>query len=149
MARTSSGVVVATRSPVQTAALGVGVVFLLVGILGFVPGITQNFDTITFADHESEAKLLGLFQVNILHNIVHLLFGVLGLAMARTWVNARNFLVWGGVVYLALWIYGMLVDLDSTANFVSLNVADNWLHVALGVGMIGLGTLLGRAERRN
>lgn len=147
MARTSSASL-ATRSPVQNAALAVGSVFLLIGILGFVPGITQNFDTITFADHESEAKLLGLFQVNILHNIVHLLFGVVGLAMARTATNARNFLIWGGVVYLVLWIYGMVVDLDSSANFVSLNDADNWLHLALGAGMIGLGAVLGSKRGR-
>ena len=145
MARTAATSV--TRSPVQVAAMVVGAVFLLVGILGFVPGITQNFDTITFADNESDAKLLGLFEVNILHNIVHVLFGVIGLIAARVWTNARNFLVFGGVIYLVLWVYGMVIDLDSSANFVSLNTADNWLHVALGAGMLALGVLLPRADR--
>ena len=148
MARTSATPASSTRSTVRSAALGVGVVFLIVGILGFVPGITQDLDTITFADHESQAKLLGLFQVNILHNIVHLLFGVIGVAMARTAVNARNFLIYGGIIYLVLLIYGMVVDLDGSANFVSLNVADNWLHFVLGVGMIGLGAMLGRTRAR-
>lgn len=138
----------ASRSRTQVVALAVGVTFLLVGILGFIPGITQNFSTITFADHESEAKLLGLFQVNVLHNIVHLLFGVVGLIAARTWAGARSFLVWGGVVYLVLWVYGMVVDLDSMANFVSLNTADNWLHFGLGVGMVTLGLLVPRFEGR-
>lgn len=140
MARTA----VATRDPVQTAALVVSAVFLLVGVLGFVPGITQNFDSITFADHQSDAKLLGIFQVNILHNVVHVLFGVIGFLLARTWTGARDFLIWGGVVYLALWIYGMVIDLDSSANFVSLNTADNWLHFALGAGMVALGVALPR-----
>ncbi|MEV4331241.1 DUF4383 domain-containing protein [Streptomyces sp. NPDC049597] len=133
-----------TRSPVQQAAMLVGAVFLLVGILGFVPGVTTDYDTMKFAAHDSEAKLLALFQVSILHNIVHLLFGVAGLAMARTAATARTFLIGGGLVYLVLWIYGLIIDHDSAANFVPLNTADNWLHLALGAGMIALGLLLTR-----
>jgi len=123
----------------------VGVVFLLVGILGFIPGITTNlYDGLEFAGHEGDAKLLGLFEVSVLHNIVHLLFGVAGLALARTWAGARTFLIGGGAIYLVLWLYGLVVDQDSSANFVPLNDADNWLHFLLGVGMIGLGVVLGR-----
>jgi hypothetical protein len=70
------------RTNVQKAAAIVGVVFLLVGVLGFIPGITTNFGDLSFAGHESDARLLGLFQVSILHNIVHLLFGIAGLALA-------------------------------------------------------------------
>jgi hypothetical protein len=132
-----------SRTPVQTAALVVGAVFLLVGVLGFVPGVTSSYDRLQFAGHESEALLLGLFQVSILHNIVHLLFGVAGLASARTATSARGYLVVGGVVYLVLWVYGLLVGHESAANFVPLNTADNWLHLALGVGMAALGLALG------
>jgi hypothetical protein len=128
----------------QKAAAAVGVVFVLVGILGFVPGITSNYDTMMFAGHESEAKLLGIFQVSILHNIVHLLYGVAGLAMARTWSGARAYLIGGGAVYLVLWLYGLLVGQNTAANFVPLNMADDWLHLVLGLGMIGLGVLLGK-----
>ncbi len=135
-----------TRTPLQVAALVVGAVFLLVGILGFVPGITTNYDDLGFIGHDSEAKLLGIFQVNVLHNIVHLLFGVIGLAAARAWQSSRVFLIGGGAIYLVLWLYGLVIDFDSTANFVSLNTADNWLHLALGVGMIGLGFLLGQGR---
>lgn len=134
----------ATRHPVQLAALVVGVVFLLVGILGFVPGITSDYDMLEFAGHESEAKLLGLFQVSILHNIVHFLYGVAGVALSRTFDNARLYLIGGGVIYLVLWLYGLVVDMDSSANFVPLNDADNWLHLGLGLGMIGLGVALSR-----
>ena len=132
------------RTPVQTMALLVGVVFLLVGILGFIPGITTNFGDMKFAGNESEAELLGIFQVSILHNIVHLLFGVAGIAMARAWESARTYLIGGGVIYLALWIYGLVIDLDGDANFVPFNTADNWLHFFLGVGMIGLGFVTSR-----
>ena len=135
------------RSPLQIAALAVGAVFLLVGILGFIPGITTNFGDMNFIGHDSEAKLLGIFQVNVLHNIVHLLFGVLGIAATRAWESARLYLVGGGVVYLVLWLYGLVIDRQSAANFVSLNTADNWLHLLLGVGMAALGVVLGRRVR--
>ncbi|MFD4990229.1 DUF4383 domain-containing protein [Streptomyces sp. NPDC058374] len=132
------------RTPVQQAAMIVGAVFLLVGVLGFIPGITTGYDTMEFASHHSEAKLLGVFQVSILHNLVHLAFGVAGVAMARTASAARTFLLAGGAVYLVLWVYGMFVGHHSSANFVPLNAADDWLHFVLGVGMITLGTMLTR-----
>jgi hypothetical protein len=131
-----------TRTPVQLAALAIGAVFLLVAILGFIPGITTDYDTMKFAGHDSEAKLLGLFQVSVLHNIVHALFGIAGLALARTISGARGFLVGGGVIYAVLWLYGLIVDDHSGANFVPLNTADNWLHFLLAAGMIALGLLL-------
>jgi hypothetical protein len=135
------------RSPslVNTAAMIVGVVFVLVGILGFIPGITTHYGDLTFAGHGSGAKLLGIFQVSVLHNIVHLLFGLAGIAAGRaTSSAARSYLVGGGVIYLVLWIYGLVIDKASSANFVPVNNADNWLHLLLGVGMIALGLALGR-----
>ncbi|MFW5471427.1 DUF4383 domain-containing protein [Knoellia sp. CPCC 206435] len=126
--------------------MAVGAVFLAVGVLGFVPGITQNYDTLGAAGHESEAMLLGIFQVSILHNIVHLLFGVAGLAMAKRASTARNYLIGGGVIYLVLWLYGLLIDKESSANFVPVNSADDWLHFVLGAGMIALGVLLSRRD---
>ena len=139
----------ATRSSrplIRTAALAVAATFILVGILGFIPGITTDYDTMTFAGHHSDAKLLGIFEVSVLHNIVHLLFGAAGLALARTVSGARAYLVGGGAVYFVLWIYGLLIDHDSGANFVPLNDADNWLHLALAIGMIGLGVFLDRRK---
>jgi hypothetical protein len=137
-----------TATPVQTAATVVAIVFLAVGVLGFIPGITTDYDTMMFGGHHSEAKLLGLFQVSILHNIVHLLFGVVGLALARTAKGARSYLIGGGAVYLVLWIYGLVIDQTSSANFVPVNTADNWLHFVLGVAMIGLGVALSRGVSR-
>ena len=132
------------RTDVEKAATAVGAVFLLVGILGFIPGITTNYSDMTFASHDSGAELLGIFQVSVLHNIVHLLFGVAGLAMGRTVSGARTFLVGGGVIYLVLWLYGLVIDKESAANFVPVNTADDWLHFLLGVGMVALGLLLTR-----
>jgi hypothetical protein len=148
MASTSSAAA-RTRTRIQTAALAVGAVFVLVGILGFIPGITTDYDTMSFAGHHSEAKLLGIFQVSILHNIVHLLFGAAAFALARTVSGARMYLIGGGAIYLVLWLYGLIVGQDSSANFVPLNTADDWLHLFLGLGMIGLGLALSpKAVRR-
>lgn len=134
----------ARRTAAQTTALLVGVVFLIVGIAGFIPGLTSNVDTITFAGHHSDALLLGVFQVSVLHNIVHLVFGVVGIVLARTHGAARSYLIGGGVIYLLLFAYGLIVDRASEANFVPLNDADNWLHLGLGVTMVVLGLVLGR-----
>ena len=61
---------------------------------------------------------------------------------------AAAYLVGGGIIYLVLWIYGLVIDKESTANFVPVNTADNWLHLVLGVGMIGLGLALSRDTTR-
>ena len=130
------------RTAVQIAATAVGAVFLLVGVLGFIPGITAG-PGIGLAGHHSEAFLLGLFQVSVLHNVVHLLFGVAGLALGRSATAAKGYLVWGGAVYLVLFVYGLVFGGETAANFVPLNAADNILHLVLGMGMLGLGVVLG------
>lgn len=135
------------RTAAQTAALVLGIVFLLVGIAGFIPGVTENFDDMTFSGHESGAELLGVFQVSVLHNIVHLLFGVAGLAAASRHAASTSYLLVGGIIYLLLWIYGLAIDHDSDANFVPLDDADNWLHLGLGAVMVILGLALGRRPR--
>jgi len=138
------GTAATTRTNVQKAAAVVGIVFLLVGVLGFIPGITSNYSSMSFASHHSDAKLLGLFQVSVLHNLVHLVFGVAGLALARTISGARNYLVVGGIIYLVLFVYGLIVSENSMANFVPVNTADDILHLVLGLGMIALGVVLTR-----
>jgi hypothetical protein len=141
---TQTGHAEALNPAIRKAAQGVGAVFLLVGILGFIPGITASYSEMTFAGPQSDAHLFGIFEVSVLHNIVHLLFGVAGLAMGRRADTARNYLLGGGAIYLVLWIYGLIVDENSSANFVPVNTADNWLHLILGLGMVALGFFLSR-----
>ena len=132
------------RSAVQKGAAVVGIVFLLVGVLGFVPGVTTSYSELAFAGHHSQAQLLGLFQVSVLHNAVHLAFGVAGLLLARTPLRARNYLFYGGLVYAALFFYGVVVDYESKANLVPVDDADNVLHFALAAGMLTLALVLDR-----
>ncbi len=122
----------------------VGIVFLVVGVAGFIPGLTTNMGDMQFAGHESDAMLLGVFQVSIFHNIVHLLFGVVGVILARRASGARGYLIWGGAVYALFWLYGLFTSGETPANFVPFNTADNWLHFVLAAGMILLGVFLGR-----
>jgi Domain of unknown function (DUF4383) len=123
----------------QRITFVVGLVFFAVGILGFVPVITNHVGRMELAGHESPSELLGVFHVSVLHNVVHLLFGVVGVVASRSLRSARLYLLIGGAVYLLLLVYGVAVDMDEPANFVPVNEADNWLHFGLGVGMVLLG----------
>ncbi|MDQ3161662.1 MAG: DUF4383 domain-containing protein [Actinomycetota bacterium] len=127
-------------TPVQQAARLVGIVFLLVGIAGFIPGITTNlYDGLNFAGDGGDAELLGLFQVSVLHNIVHALFGV-GIFMAATPEGARTFLIGSGAIYIVLFLLGII----GGGDWVPINSADNWLHLGLAVGLLALGLGLTR-----
>ncbi|MUL41113.1 DUF4383 domain-containing protein [Streptomonospora sp. PA3] len=136
----------ATRGAARVVAGLVGGVFLLVGVLGFVPITTGQYGTLEWAGPDSHAMLLGLFQVSVLHNIVHLVFGAAGLAAAFLPAMARAYLLVSGVLYLGLWIYGMVVPPDSAANFVPVNAPDNWLHLILGIGLVGAGFVVKRGR---
>ncbi|MEO5575397.1 MAG: DUF4383 domain-containing protein [Gaiellaceae bacterium] len=129
------------RTPVQNTARLVGIVFLLVGVAGFIPGLTTNlYDGLEFAGDNGNAELLGLFEVSVLHNIVHGLFGVAGLALAATAAGARNFLIGGGAIYLLL----VVIQAIGAGDWVPLVGPDIWLHLVLGVGMIALGVVTTR-----
>jgi hypothetical protein len=136
------------HAPLRELALLISLAFLAVGIAGFIPGITTNYGDLGFAGDDSGAKLLGVFQVSILHNMVHLLYGVAGLALARTTAGARAFLIGGGLVYLVLALYGMLTPQDSGWNFVPLDRDDDLLHLGLGLGMFAFGVLPERGPGR-
>ena len=132
------------RTLVQSVAQLVGIVFLLVGIAGFIPGLTTNlYEGLEFAGNDGSAELLGIFQVSVLHNIVHGLFGLAGLALAATPSGARTYLIGGGAIYLALFAIGII----GGGDWLPVNDADNWLHLLLGAGMIGLGVLTTRESR--
>jgi Domain of unknown function (DUF4383) len=135
------------RSLAQNLALAFGLVFLGVGVLGFIPGITTNVGDMHIAGNDSPSELLGLFQVSILHNIVHLLFGIAGIALSRTWESARTYLFAAGLLNVGLFLFGFIVNFrDITdANFVPVNDADSVLHLVLAIGLLG-GWFVSRTE---
>ena len=120
-----------TRTPVQKAALAVGAVFLLVGILGFIPGITEDAPG-SFAGEDSDGSLLGVFQTSVLHNIAHLAFG-LGIVAARKHATALTYLLVSGVAYAGLFLLGIVGGMD----WLPADDTDDWLHLALAVALLG------------
>lgn len=135
-------------SPVQVLAAFFGAAFIGAAVVGFVPGLTTDFGDLSFAGNDSHSEVLGILQVSVLHNLVHLLFGAVGIVLAMAWRGARAFLIGGGLVYGILGLYGFAVDKAGDANFVPTNSADDWLHIAFAVTMISGGLLLARRERR-
>ena len=122
------------NTTIQKLAAVFGVVFILIAIVGFLaPGgmAMQPTDPVT------AAKVLGYFPVNLLHNIVHLLFGIWGLAASRSWGGSKTFFVWAGVIYLVLTIAGFLWP--SGFGLVPLGGADIGLHCVLAIVMLAIG----------
>lgn len=133
------------RTDVQNVGMGVGIVLIVVGILGFIPGITTQYSSLAFFGPDSQALFLGLFQVSMLLNIVQLAIGATGLAMSRNNpMGARNFLMGFGLLYIVLSVYGLIVGVGSAANFLSLNTIDAWAFMIMGVVMLGAGWLMSR-----
>ncbi len=124
-----------TREWPQLASLVIGAVYLLIGIVGF---FITGFDN--FAAH-TDQTLLG-FEINPLHNIVHILIGAAGIALSRTLRTARTYGWLLAVGYGATFLYGLFAaNREDAVNFLSLNWADNWLHLVSALA--GLAIALG------
>lgn len=127
----------------QRFALIYGIVFLLVGAAGFVPGLTAPH---THPDVQVTAGLgllLGLFPVNVLHNLVHVLFGIWGLMAARSSGAAVAYARAVAVIYALLAVLGLVpaANLHTTLGLVPLYGNDVWLHVLLAAGAAYFGFL--------
>ena len=117
----------------QKLALLFGATFIVAGVAGFIPGITTNlYDGLEFAGNDGDAELLGIFKVSILHNIVHLLFGV-GILAAKRHASSLQYLLYAGIAYVVLFLMGII----DAGDWVPINSADNWLHIGLALGLLG------------
>jgi len=127
----------------QVLGLAFGAIYLLVGIVGF---FITGFDD--FAGHGDHTLLI--FDINPLHNVVHILIGVVGLALSRTLAGARTFGLLLLVGYGAAFVYG-LVATGQDWDVLNLNWADNVLHIAsAAVGaviVVGAGRFVGSSAR--
>ena len=120
---------------VQRVAQVFGWVFIVIGILGF---FTSGGMTMV-ADMDRAPRLLGLFPVNLLHNLVHLGFGVWGILAARTLGAARNYCFIGGVIYLVL--AGLAFITPTTFGLIPIGGHDIWLHAVLGIALLAAGLM--------
>ncbi|HEX5185175.1 MAG TPA: DUF4383 domain-containing protein [Allosphingosinicella sp.] len=122
----------------RTFATIFGIVFIIVGIVGFIPGLTPMPGMAMDAD--SNVKMttlfgyeLTLFPVNVLHDIVHLLFGIWGLLAARSLTGARNYFRGVAIIYALLTIMGFIPMLRTTFGLIPLYGNDIWLHALLAI----------------
>ena len=114
---------------VQKLAKLFGIVFVLIGVLGFVPVVT--LDTL----------LLGIFEVDALHNIIHLATGLVAFWAASTVANARLFFKVFGVVYALVTILGFMMGGDILGLFM-VNMADNVLHLVIALVALYAGFMM-------
>ncbi|TFV67836.1 UNVERIFIED_ORG: DUF4383 domain-containing protein [Bacillus sp. AZ43] len=110
----------------EILALAFGAIYLLVGIVGF---FVTGFDD--FFAHDTNETLLG-FEINGMHNVVHIVIGLAGLLLGRTLSGARTYGWLLAVGYGAAFVYG-LIAMGETWDFLSINTADNVLHIATAV----------------
>lgn len=116
---------------VQRVAQIFGIVFILVAIVGFItPGGMAM-------DSTGSGMMLGTFQVNLLHNVVHLLFGLWGLAASRSWAGSKQYTTIAGAIYLVLTICGFVAP--DGFGLVPLGGNDRWLHLVLGAALLFFG----------
>jgi hypothetical protein len=127
---------------VQGAAVLMGSILLLLGVLGFVPGVTAHLDQLPITGPGSGVQLFGTFGVSLLQNMIHLVLGVSGLVLYRSYARARGYLLGVGAICLALWLHGMFTAPSSPANLLGANSADNWLHFGFGFAMVVLALTL-------
>lgn len=109
-----------------------GVIFILVAVLGFISpgGMLMTMDPTT-------GMVLGVFPVNLLHNVVHLAFGVWGLIASRAWAGSKTFFTAGGIIYAVLTVLGFLSP--TGFGLVPLGGTDIWLHAVLAIAMLAIG----------
>ncbi|TFV46271.1 DUF4383 domain-containing protein [Blastococcus sp. TF02A-35] len=110
----------------EILGLAFGAIYLLVGIVGF---FITGFDD--FFAHNTEEKLL-FFEINGMHNVVHILIGIAGLVLSRTLAGARTYGWLLAVGYGAAFVYG-LIAIGKDWDFLSINGADNVLHIATAI----------------
>lgn len=128
----------------QQAAATVGAVFGLLGLLGFLPGLTAHMEELGVAGERTTTLLFGVFAVSVLHNVIHVLYAVGGLALAASARTAKWYLIVGGAGHLLL----ALLRLVGAAGWVPLNNPDGWLHLVVGAAMVGLGFLPAKVRVR-
>ena len=115
-------------------SLVLGIIFLLVGIAGFVPGLLQTPEPAADVEvTQSFGRLMGLFPVNALHNLVHIIFGIWGIAAYRSYTGARGYSKAVAIIYAVLAVMGIIPGLNTTFGLIPLYGHDIWLHAVIAI----------------
>ena len=136
----------------RTFALVWGVVFLMLATTGFIPGLLQDIhpeDPHLLVD-EMYGRALGLFPVNVLHSLVHLVFGIWGVLAYRDWDKAKAYAKAVAVIYGLFVVMGLIPGLNTTFGLVPLHDNDVWLHAVLAIPAAYFGFIQkdGKADER-
>jgi hypothetical protein len=118
----------------RTFALLFGIVFLAIGVLGFVPGAMHppiGAHNVTM--NQNYGDLLGLFPVNMLHNVVHILFGIWGVLAYRSFGGSIGYFRSVAIIYAVLAILGLIPAFDTTFGLIPIYGNDVWLHALLAI----------------
>lgn len=119
---------------VRTFAMVMGIIFLIVGGMGFIPGLLTHPPRAgehPMHVHAFDGYLLGLFHVNIWHSLAHLLFGIMGVVMANSFHHARLYARIVAVAYALLAVMGLIPGLNTLGGYLPLHGNDVWLHVLI------------------
>ena len=117
----------------RTFALIFGIVFLAAGVAGFIPQLLQPGEGGAIAGGQHHEMLLGMFPVSPVHNVVHLLFGLWGLAASRSASGAVTYARGVAIIYAVLTVAGFVPGLDDPLGMVPLYGNDVWLHLGLAI----------------
>ncbi|RKR75759.1 DUF4383 domain-containing protein [Frondihabitans australicus] len=124
------------KGPAQIAAIVVSVFLIVIGIIGFIPGIVPHLDQITFAGPYSGAFVFNVFQTSVLQNIVHIVFGLAGFGAVGKRANATKYIAGMSFLFGCLWMYGLLFG-NSTfgGNIFPFNPADFSFNIGLSIAL--------------
>lgn len=126
----------------QKASLAFGIVFVAIGILGFVPALTPD------------GHLLGIFHVDAVHNIIHLASGTAALLAASSAAYAKLYFKIFGVVYGIVALGGFVPALQfgeemKLLGLTHMNLADNFLHIAIAASALYFGFAYKEADSQS
>lgn len=126
-------------------ALVIGIIYLLVGIMGLIPGLVTAAPHPGVAINTLDGNLLGIFPVNIIHTLVHLIIGLWGIVAYRSFSGAKSFSTAIGVIFVILFVMGLIPGANVLFGLAPLFGADIWLHLITGI----LGLYFGLTARRD
>lgn len=129
-------------------ALIMGIIFAVIGVAGFIPGLLAPHDpSMAMTVDSLSGDLLGLFPVNVLHSLVHLLFGIWGIAAYRSFTGARIYARSVAIIYGVLTVMGFIPGLSTVFGLVPLYGNDIWLHALIAISAAYFGFMATETAR--